>query len=303
MIKGTVVKSTGYWYKVQNSEGIIFNCRLRGKFKIQNIKLTNPIASGDKVQFKRDDLDSESYIIEKILKRENYIIRKSNKKKSSGHIIASNVDLALLVCSVRKPITKYNFIENFLITSNAYDIPSCLVFNKKDLINKDEEKELMTAAKQYNKIGYKTLIISAKYNNGINEVKKLLDNKTCLFMGNSGVGKSTLINKLCKNSNQKTSVISKRSKKGKHTTTFSEIFYIDDKTSIIDTPGIKEFELFDIKKEELKDYYPEFISLNKSCKYYNCLHINEPDCEVINNIGKTIWIKRYNNYLSIIENL
>ena len=298
---GSIIKSTGSWYLIRNDKGEVFNSKLRGKFKISNHNLSNPIATGDEVEFDEDKNNLGNYIINKILPRNNYLIRKSIKKKNNGHIIASNINQAIIISSLKNPFTKSRFIDRFLISCFAYRIPALVIYNKEDLLNNKEKNRLNQEIDYYKKIGFNSLSISAKFDKKIKKLKSILKNKTSLFIGNSGVGKSTLINRLSYNANQKTSEISKKSNKGKHRTTFSQIFDIDKKTKIIDTPGIKTFELFDIEKNQIKNYFPEFIKINDKCKFNNCLHINEPNCEIKKEIDKSIWRRRYNNYLSIIR--
>ena len=298
---GSIIKSTGSWYLIRNDKGKVFNSKLRGKFKISNHNLSNPIATGDEVEFDEDKNNLGNYIINKILPRNNYLIRKSIKKKNNGHIIASNINQAIIISSLKNPFTKSGFIDRFLISCFAYRIPALVIYNKEDLLNNKEKNRLNQEIDYYKKIGFNSLSISAKFDKKIKKLKSILKNKTSLFIGNSGVGKSTLINRLSYNANQKTSEISKKSNKGKHRTTFSQIFDIDKKTKIIDTPGIKTFELFDIEKNQIKNYFPEFIKINDKCKFNNCLHINEPNCEIKKEIDKSIWKRRYNNYLSIIR--
>lgn len=298
---GSIIKSTGSWYLIRNDKGEIFKSRLRGKFKISNHKLSNPLATGDKVEFDEDKDYLGSYIINKILPRKNYLIRKSIKKKNNGHIIASNINQAIIISSIKKPFTKSGFIDRFLISCFAYRIPAIVVYNKEDLLSSKEKIKLNQEIDYYNKIGFNSLSISAKFDKKMKALKSILKNKISLFMGNSGVGKSTLINKLSNKANQKISKISNKSNKGKHRTTFSQIFDIDNKTKIIDTPGIKTFELFDMEKNQIKNYFPEFIEINEKCKFNNCLHINEPNCQIKKEIDKSIWKRRYNNYLSMIQ--
>ena len=298
---GNIIKSTGSWYLIRNDKEEIFNSRLRGKFKLSNHNLSNPLATGDIVEFDEDKNNLGSYIINKILPRKNYLIRKSIKKKNNGHIIASNINQAIIISSLKNPFTKSGFIDRFLISCFAYRIPALIIYNKEDILNKNEKTKLNNEIDYYKKIGFNSLSISAKFGTKIKMLRSILKNKTSLFMGNSGVGKSTLINKLSDKADQKISEVSKKSKKGKHRTTFSQIFDIDKKTKIIDTPGIKTFELFDMKKNQIKNYFPEFIEINDKCKFNNCLHINEPNCEIKKEIDKSIWKRRYNNYLSIIQ--
>ncbi len=300
-MKGLIIKSTGSWYIAKDKKNNIFNCRLKGKFRLDNLKLSNPVVTGDIVEFVKDKFQTNSYLINKIIKRNNYLIRKSSKKKFYGHIIASNIDQALLISTIKNPFVKSGFIDRFLLSCNAYEIPGIIIYNKNDILNELEKKKLNEVINNYKKIGFYSTSISAKFGNGIKDLKSLLKNKISLFMGNSGVGKSTLINKLCNKVNQKVSIISNKTKKGKHRTTFSEMFEINNKTKIIDSPGIKAFDLFNINRDEIKDYFPEFIRIKKNCKYYNCMHLKEPNCEIKNELDKSIWKRRYKSYLSIIE--
>ena len=233
---GNIIKSTGSWYLIRNDKEEIFNSRLRGKFKLSNHNLSNPLATGDIVEFDEDKNNLGSYIINKILPRKNYLIRKSIKKKNNGHIIASNIDQAIIISSLKNPFTKSGFIDRFLISCFAYRIPALIIYNKEDILNKNEKSKLNDEIDYYKKIGFNSLSISAKFGTKIKMLRSILKNKTSLFMGNSGVGKSTLINKLSDKADQKISEVSKKSNKGKHRTTFSQIFDIDKKTKIIDTP-------------------------------------------------------------------
>jgi len=297
-MKGIVTKTTGKWYNVEVNN-IIYNCILKGKFKIEN-KLTNPITSGDYVDIKINEGNNAT--IEYIYKRNNYIIRKSNRN-NKGHIIASNIDQVLILCSLKEPYTKISFIDRCLISTKYYDIEPIIVFNKIDILDYDEEKNLNIIVKKYLDIGFKILIISAKkkiYNKNLFEK---LNNKKTVIIGNSGVGKSTLINLFSKKSKQKTNLVSHKTKKGKQTTTFSEIFKINKNSYLFDTPGFKEFKFFEIEKNDIKYTYPEFNKYSDKCKFNNCNHTNEPECAIKNNIEKIIWKKRYNNYLSIINSL
>ena len=297
-MKGIVTKSTGKWYNVEVNN-IIYHCTLKGKFKIEN-KLTNPITSGDYVDIKINEGNNAT--IENIYKRNNYIIRKSNRN-NKGHIIASNFDQLLILCSLKEPYTKINFIERCLISAKYYGTEAIIVFNKIDILDYDEKKNLNMIVKKYLDLFFKILIISAKSKKNTESLFKILNNKKTVIIGNSGVGKSTLINLFCKESKQKTNLISQKTKKGKQTTTFSEIFKIDKNSYIFDTPGFKEFVFFEIEKNDVKYTYPEFNKYSDKCKFNNCNHNDEPKCAVKKKVGKEIWNKRYNNYLSIINNL
>ena len=297
-MKGIVIKSTGKWYKVE-IDNLIYNCVLKGKFKIEN-KLTNPITSGDYVDIKINEGDNAT--IYNVYKRNNYIIRKSNRN-NKGHIISSNIDQILILCSIKEPYTKINFIDRCLISATYYEIKPIIVFNKIDILNDKEKKNIDKIVEKYSDINFKILKISAKKNLNTKNLLKELNNKKTLIIGNSGVGKSTLINNYCKKSKQKTNLVSQKTKKGKQTTTFSEIFKINKNSYLFDTPGFKEFIFFEIEKNDIKYTFPEFIKYSHKCKFNNCNHTNEPECAVKKNVGEKIWIKRYNNYLSIINTL
>ena len=297
-MKGLITKSTGKWYDVKINNKI-YKTILRGKLKIDN-QLTNPIASGDYVELiKNNDKD---VIINNIHKRRNCIIRKSNRN-DKGHIMASNIDQLLILCSIKEPYTKISFIDRCLVSANYYNIRPIIVFNKLDILNKNELENLNIILKNYLTIGFDSFMISAKYNININDLLKILKKNKTLVIGNSGVGKSTLINLLCNKSKQKTNPISKKTKKGKQTTTFSEMFEINENSFLIDTPGFKEFQFYGIEKNEIKYTFPEFNKLRDKCKFNNCNHEKEPNCNVKKNIDKTIWRKRYTSYLTIINSL
>ncbi len=302
---GRVVKSTGKWYILKDENDNFILSRLKGKIRLNEIKTTNPIAVGDLVEFEIETSGDESIgNINKILKRENYIIRKSNNLSKQSQIIASNIDLALLVISLKNPETSLGFIDRFLVMAGAFHVPVTLVFNKIDLLNPDELNYLNYISNFYKKIGYNTIEINSLEKE---KTKKIIDNiilnKTVLLSGHSGVGKSTLLNVLVNDAEQKTNEISKTHLKGKHTTTFAEMFYIDSHTSLIDTPGIRDFGVIEIENQELGHYFPEILKLINQCKYNNCIHVNEPNCVVIKAFeNKEIEASRYYNYLSIIEN-
>ena len=297
-MKGVVVKSVGDLYNVKINNNII-RCNYRGKNKIKN-EFSNPIVSGDKVEIKL--LDEKSGIIEKVIERKNYFIKKSLKDKKA-HIIGANVDQILIISSIKSPYTKLSFIDKCLAASIYYNIKPILVFNKIDLLINEETLKLEEINKIYKSAGIETCYISAESGININELLKKLLNKKTLIIGNSGVGKSTLINTISPSSNQKTGHLSLKTGKGRQTTTFSETFEINKNTYVIDSPGFKDFYFFDIKRNDLKFLYPEFKLFNDKCKFNNCLHQNEPKCFIKNLIGKEISKKRYNNYLSILNEL
>ena len=299
MLEGIVYKSTGSWYLVK-SENKFFECRIKGKIRLKDISTTNPIAVGDQVQF---ELESDGKgIISDILPRENYIIRKSVNLSKQYHIIASNIDISVLVVTLNNPVTSTNFIDRFLVSCEAYGIPVIIAFNKKDTYLDKESIEIKKLVDMYELIGYECELISAKYGDGVDEIIRLIRNKTCIISGHSGVGKSTLINSISPNLKLKTKEISSSHKQGKHTTTYAEMYDLDSDIKIIDTPGIRGFGLVEITKHELGDFFPEFFEASQKCKFKNCLHLDEPDCNVKNKIkqGK-IFESRYNTYLDMLK--
>ncbi|UOB18834.1 ribosome small subunit-dependent GTPase A [Abyssalbus ytuae] len=300
---GTVYKSTGSWYTVKTNEGKEFECRIKGKFRIQGIKSTNPVAVGDIVDFDLESVGDETIgVINNIHDRKNYIIRKSVKLSKKTHIIAANVDQVFLMITLNNPPTFTGFIDRFLVTAEAYDIKTILLFNKVDTYNEDELLEVKYLASIYRKIGYECIGISAVTGKNIDRVKELMKGKVSMFAGHSGVGKSTLINVLEPQLNLKTAEISDQHKQGQHTTTFAEMFDLSFNAKIIDTPGIKGFGIVEIDKDELGDYFPEFFALKNQCKFNNCLHIDEPQCAVKQALenDEIAW-SRYKSYLQIIE--
>lgn len=297
---GIVYKSTGSWYVVKSSNGVFYQCRIKGKFRIKGIKNTNPVAVGDVVTFELDE--AKNGIIQEIHERKNYIIRKSVNLSKQTHIIASNIDVAFLVITLNNPPTFTTFIDRFLVTAEAYRIPVVLLFNKIDTYNEEELLEIKYLAAIYRKIGYECVGISATNNRNIDKVKALMQDKTCVISGHSGVGKTTLINAIAPNLQLKTAEISQQHQQGQHTTTFAEMFDLDFGARIIDTPGIKGFGVVEIEKEELSDYFPELFALKSACKFNNCLHIDEPKCavkEALEN-DEIAW-SRYKSYLQILK--
>lgn len=301
-MKGVVIKSTGSWYNVLSEDGQMIDCRIKGVFRIKGIKTTNPIAVGDSVLF---ELEEEGKgVIHTIHDRKNYIIRKSINLSKQSHIIAANMDQALLIATLALPRTSAGFIDRFLLTAEAYHIPVSIVFNKIDLFENDPElmDELNAFIAVYEKIGYKCYKVSATENKDIEVLRELTKDKTTLVSGHSGVGKSTLVNAMDKQLNLKVGEISDVHFKGKHTTTFAEMHPLSYGGFIIDTPGIKELGLVDMEKEEIADYFPEMRALRNECKFNNCMHINEPKCAVLEAVEKgEIAASRYNSYLGIIN--
>ncbi len=297
---GTVYKSTGSWYKVKLENGKFIDCRLLGKFREKNIKSTNPVCVGDVVKLNNNKNTSQ---IEFILERKNYLIRKSVKLSKQFHIIASNIDICFLIITVKNPETSTMFIDRFLASTFSYNIDTVLLFNKVDDISDKEENTLKTFLATYESAGYDCLKISGKKGINIDKLKLIMKGKSCVFSGHSGVGKSTLINRLDSKINIKTLPISKSNLSGQHTTTFSEMHDLEFGSRIIDTPGIKGFGLFDISNFELKDFFKEFISVEQ-CKFNNCLHHNEPGCNVkILVENGSISRSRYDNYIQLLEEI
>ena len=299
--KGIIYKSTGIWHLVK-SGNIFYKCRIKGKLRLHNSKSTSPVVVGDRVSFILDIENNSQGIIIEVKKRRNHIIRKSVKLSKQFQVIASNIDQLYLIITLNYPITFTQFIDRILVTAEAYRIPLNLVFNKMDIYSSSEKNEIKKLKNIYELIGYKCYKISALNKDSVNKVSKSMKNKVNMIIGHSGVGKSTLINTISPNLMIKTSNISDLHKQGQHTTTYSEMFDLSDKIKIIDTPGIKGFGLVDMDSNEIKNYFPEFKNLNGNCKYNNCLHLNEPNCAVINalNLNK-ISESRYKSYLNLID--
>ena len=300
---GTIYKSTGSWYFVKSEQGDLYQCRIKGKFRIKGIKSTNPIAVGDTVEFDVESKgDEEIGVIKFIHERKNYIVRKSVNLSKQTQIIASNIDLAFLLITINNPPTLTTFIDRFLVTAQAYSIQVVLVFNKIDSYKAEEKGEILYLKGIYEAIGYTCVEVSAIKNINLNRIKDLMKGKTSLFSGHSGVGKTTLLNSLEPGLNLKTKQISDQHQQGQHTTTFAEMFDLSFDAKIIDTPGIKGFGVVAIEKEELGDYFPEFFALKSGCKFHNCIHVNEPQCAVKEALEdeKVSW-SRYKSYLQILE--
>jgi len=295
---GVVMRSTGSWYALRTPSGDLIDARIKGKFRIAGIKTTNPLAVGDIVKFHIEE--DGTAVINAIEDRKNYIIRKSVNLSKQGHIIAANVDFAVLVVTIAHPRTTTGFIDRFLITAEAYDIPVVLVFNKIDLLDEQELELMEQFITEYQKIGYQCLITSATEGDGVEELGALLKDKTVMLSGHSGAGKSSLINAVDPEIDARVGKISESHFKGKHTTTFAEMFPLSFGGDIIDTPGIKGFGLVDLDKEELNHYFKEFIALLPECKFHNCKHIDEPKCAVKDALDRfEIWDERYKNYLTM----
>ena len=302
-MKGIVYKSTGSWYTVKAEDGKFYNCRIKGKFRIKGIKNTNPVAVGDYVEFDlEENIDEVIGVIKHIEERENYIIRKSVNLSKQTHIIAANIDVAFLLVTLNNPPTFTTFIDRFLVTAEAYGIKAVLLFNKVDAYSQEEKDEILYLMAMYREIGYTCIPISAKSGKNIDKVKELMIDNTSLFSGHSGVGKSTLINRLEPSLELKTSAISEQHLQGQHTTTFAEMFDLSFHARIIDTPGIKGFGIVEIEKEELGDYFPEFFERKSECKFNNCLHVEEPKCAIKEALDEDeISWSRYKSYLQMLE--
>ncbi len=300
---GLVYKSTGSWYTVKTANGLIYECRIKGKFRLKGIKSTNPISVGDYVDFELDTTtDQTKGLIFNIHDRENYIVRKSVNLSKQTHVIASNIDLVFLLVTINNPPTLAGFIDRFLVTAEAYRIEAVLLFNKIDTYDQEARDEQAYLEYVYSKIGYQCLQVSSVDGTNIEQLKQLMKHKVSMFSGHSGVGKSTLINTLEPGFVLKTTAISETHQQGQHTTTFAEMFDLSFDAKIIDTPGIRGFGVFDIDNADLDNYFPEFFKLKNQCKFNNCLHKDEPHCAVKEALDKDeIAWSRYNSYLKMIE--
>lgn len=301
-MRGLVTKSTGSWYQVLDDDGKRYECRIKGIFRTQGIKTTNPIAVGDRVEFEIEH-GQQSAVITKLEPRKNYIIRRSVNLSKQTQIIGANLDLALLVVTLASPPTSTGFIDRFLVTAEAYGIPAALVFNKLDLFSEEGLEILAEYMGIYENLGYPCYTVSALEKENIEELNEVLKDKITLISGHSGVGKSTLINAIIPGADLKTGNISDWSDKGKHTTTFAEMIDLPFGGKLIDTPGIRELGIVDIEPQELSHYFPEMRNLLNQCKFHNCRHINEPGCAVLDALENgEIEPSRYDSYLSIYNN-
>ncbi len=299
---GLVMRSTGSWYDVRSNEGTIMQCRLKGKFKIKGFKVTNPIAVGDKVVYELEDEVRNAGIISDILPRENYIIRQSVHKTAHGHLLATNLDQAVLIATLDFPRTSLGFIDRFLVAAESFRIPTVLVFNKLDLLNEEQIVYQNELTELYESLNYKCIFTSAVDGTGVDDFFNILQGKVSLISGHSGVGKSTLVNVIAPDLDLRTSEVSTFANKGVHTTTFAEMFEIAPETFIIDSPGIKELGLADMQKEEIGHYFPEILEIMGQCRFHNCMHLDEPNCAVKEAVmEERIAQSRYFSYLSMMD--
>lgn len=297
---GLIIKNTGSWYTVKTDDGRIVECKVKGNFRLKGIRSTSPVAVGDYVDI---IMNAEgTALISAIDDRKNYIIRKASNLSKQSQIIAANLDQALLIITIKQPETSTTFIDRFLAGAEAYRVPVVLVFNKTDLLNDDERRYQQQMVTLYETIGYPCIEISAETGMGINQLQTLLKQKVTLVSGNSGVGKSTLINAIIPHADQRTAEISNAHGTGMHTTTFSEMIELAEGGYLIDTPGIKGFGTFDIEPEELTSYFKEIFEFSKDCKFNNCTHTHEPGCGVIQAVeNHYISVSRYQSYLNMLE--
>lgn len=302
-MEGKVIKSTGSWYVVQQQDGQRCECRLRGKIRMAGIRTTNPVAVGDDVCFEMED-GKDTGVILKILPRHNFIIRKSVNLSKASHIIASNIDQAIVVATIDHPRTSTGFVDRFLVTAEAYHIPAVLIFNKIDLYSDDQIGQMCEYIEYYSELGYESFGVSAKIGFNLDRLKALMKDKISLFSGHSGVGKSALINAMDPSLDLRIGEISDAHNKGKHTTTFAEMHHLDFGAWIVDSPGIKEFALYDFDKETLSQRFPEMRRLMQECRFNNCSHLHEPDCAVkkaVEALDIADW--RYQNYYNMMEDI
>lgn len=306
-MKGLVIKNTGSWYTVRTDDGQLLDCRIKGKFRLDGIRTTNPVAVGDRVEVRMPQAETEDGLITGIEDRKNYIIRKSINLSKQSHIIAANVDQALLIITVANPETSTTFIDRFLASAEAYRVPVILVFNKTDLLDDDQRHYQQMMVQLYETIGYQCLQVSAQTGEGFDLLTPLLQGKITLLSGNSGVGKSTLINRLVPGVNLRTAELSDAHNMGMHTTTFSEMIPLTSHLSpltsyLIDTPGIKGFGSFDMEPEEISGYFKEIFRFSKDCRFNNCTHTHEPGCAVLQALeDHYIAQSRYQSYLSMLQ--
>jgi len=306
VLKGVVYKSTGSWYTVKDEAGRFWNARMKGVFKIDEITSTNPVSVGDNVEMEKENGSETVHtaLITKIHDRLNYINRQSPRAKHQHHIIAANIDLSMLLATLKEPRTSQGFIDRFLVASEMYHVPSIIVFNKADLYKRKEDEKFGQLKEMYEQIGYKVFLISIKDNLGIDDLKLGIKDKITLISGHSGVGKSSLLNLFFPELRLKTQDISGWSGKGLHTTTFAEMFDLPLGGSVIDTPGMREFGLVDVSRQELSHYFPEMRERLGNCQFNNCLHTNEPGCAIKEAVSNgQIHEDRYVSYVNILESI
>ena len=301
-MQGLVVKSTGSWYYIRNDSGSVIPCKIRGNFRIKGIRATNPVAVGDQVNY---ELQEEGTgIITGIEERKNYIIRRSSNLSKEYQLLATNIDQAILIVTLQKPRTLFGFVDRFLVSAEAFRIPVILLFNKIDLYSEKEMDEMQKWISIYENAGYSCLAVSLETGENTDELSSVFKNCLSVVAGNSGVGKSTLINFLDPSLKLRTNNISNAHQMGQHTTTFAEMFFLESGGKLIDTPGIKGFGMVDIEKEELFHFFPEIFRASEGCKFHNCLHINEPGCAVLERVyDGAISESRYLNYLGMLEDM
>lgn len=298
---GRVIKSTGSWYDVKDDAGRVVLCRLRGKIRLDGLRTTNPLAVGDMVNFEKEH-DKDTCVVDKILPRTNVIVRKSVNLSKESHIIAANVDQAILVATISHPRTSTGFIDRFAVTAEAYHIPVIIVFNKCDIYNSEQNEAAEEMMRVYNSIGYQSFMVSAKTGYNCDRLKSIMQDRISMFSGHSGVGKSALVNRMDPNLNIKVGEISEVHEKGKHTTTFAQMYGLCFGGYIIDTPGIKEFALYDMDKETLSHRFPEMRALMHDCRFNNCTHLHEPNCAIKEAVKQGLvadW--RYANYCNMMD--
>ena len=299
-MQGTVIKSSGSVYGVRAMDGSVVECRVKGNFRLKGIRSTNPVAVGDHVEFDVRS-DGTAYIVE-ILERRNYIVRKASNLSKQSHILAANLDVCFLIVTISHPATATTFIDRFLAAAEAYRVPVVIVFNKCDLYGDADNEELEYLTAVYESIGYKCLHTSATEERGIEELKEMMRGKISLLAGNSGVGKSSLVNAISPEIAAKVGEISRTHDTGMHTTTYTEMFEFMQESYIIDTPGVKGFGTFDMEVEEISHYFVEFFELSKDCRYGNCTHTHEPGCAVLEALERgELAPSRYQSYLSMLE--
>ncbi len=301
---GKVYKSTGSWYAVKTPEGELWNARLKGLFRLDDITSTNPLAVGDDVEMEAEPGDEKIAVITEIHDRKNYINRQSPSHRMHHHIVAANIDQSLMVVTLREPRTSQGFIDRWLVTCEAYHVPAILLFNKSDLYRKKEEDKFAELKEMYEAVGYTLIRMSVQTGEGLDTVKAMLHGRISLLSGHSGVGKSSFLNALFPFMNQKTHEVSGWSGKGIHTTTFAEMFDLPDHARIIDTPGMREFGLVNISRPELSGYFPEMRALAGQCQFNNCLHMEEPGCQVKKAVQEgSISMDRYVSYCAILDSI